>query len=125
MKIKKVEIEGFRAYKFRKDGIFDFTLDDGTPSNFVALYAPNGFGKSSFYDAVEWAFTSSLDRYTAEYNKKNNHSAARGTKQDQVPLKILKNKDVPENIVTRVEVITTRGDFPRSLPKLRSNRSEE
>lgn len=121
MKIKKVEIEGFRAYKFRKDGIFDFTLDDGTPSNFVALYAPNGFGKSSFYDAVEWAFTSSLDRYTAEYNKKNNHSAARGTKQDQVPLKILRNKDVPENIVTRVEVITTRGDFPRSLPKLRSN----
>jgi exonuclease SbcC len=121
MKIKKVEIEGFRAYKFRKDGIFDFTLDDDTPSNFVALYAPNGFGKSSFYDAVEWAFTANLERYTAEHNKKNNHSAARGTKQDQVPLKILRNKDVPDHIITRVEVITTRGDFPRSLPKLRSN----
>lgn len=124
MKIKKVEIEGFRAYKFRQDGIFDFTLNDGTPSNFVALYAPNGFGKSSFYDAVEWAFTATLDRYTADHNKKNNLSAARGTKQDQVPLKIIRNKDVPSNIITRVEVITTRGVFPRSLPKLRSNSTD-
>lgn len=121
MKIKKVEIEGFRAYKFKKDGVFDFTLSDGTPSNFIALYAPNGFGKSSFYDAVEWAFTSNLGRYTAEHNKKINHRAARGTKQDQVPLKILRNKDVPDHIVTHVDVITTCGDFPRSLPKLRSN----
>ncbi|MGY3945245.1 AAA family ATPase [Aeromonas tecta] len=121
MKIKKVEIEGFRAYKFKKDGVFDFTLGDGTPSNFIALYAPNGFGKSSFYDAVEWAFTSNLGRYTAEHNKKINNRAARGTKQDQIPLKILRNKDVPDNIVTRVDVITTCGDFPRSLPKLRSN----
>lgn len=121
MKIKKVEIEGFRAYKFKKDGVFDFTLGDGTPSNFIALYAPNGFGKSSFYDAVEWAFTSNLGRYTAEHNKKNNHRAARGTKQDQIPLKILRNKDVPDHIITRVDVITTCGDFPRSLPKLRSN----
>lgn len=121
MKIKKVEIEGFRAYKFKKDGIFDFTLGDDTPSNFIALYAPNGFGKSSFYDAVEWAFTSNLGRYTAEHNKKINHRAARGTKQDQTPLKILRNKDVPDNIVTRVDVVTTRGNFQRSLPKLRSN----
>ncbi|WP_071845304.1 AAA family ATPase [Citrobacter portucalensis] len=70
MKIKKVEIEGFRAYKLKKDGIFDFTLSDGTPSNFVALYAPNGFGKSSFYDAVEWAFTNNLERYAGDHTKK-------------------------------------------------------
>ncbi|MEX5540324.1 AAA family ATPase [Pseudomonas poae] len=122
MKISKVEIEGFRAYKFSGDGVFDFTLDDGvTPSNFAAIYAPNGFGKSSFYDAVEWAFTGSLERYTAEHNKKNNQIAARGTKQDQIPLKILRNKDVPDHVETRVNVITTCGTFPRSLPKLRSN----
>lgn len=121
MKIKKVEIEGFRAYKLKKDGIFDFTLEDESPSNFVALYAPNGFGKSSFYDAVEWAFTANLERYTAEHSKRNNQSAARGTKQDLVPLKILRNKDVPDNVVTQVDVFTTVGDFKRSLPKLRAN----
>ncbi|SEQ93481.1 exonuclease SbcC [Azotobacter beijerinckii] len=124
MKIKKVEIQGFRAYKLKEDGIFDFTLDGDTPSNFVAIYAPNGFGKSSFYDAVEWALTNSLERYTGEHNKKNNQIAARGTKQDQIPLKILRNKDVPEEVSTRVEVVTTRGVFPRELPKLRSNSTD-
>lgn len=70
MKIKKVEIEGFRAYRFKDDGTFDFTNKDDIPSNFVAIYAPNGFGKSSFYDAVEWAITHNLDRFAGEYNKK-------------------------------------------------------
>lgn len=121
MKIKKVEIEGFRAYKLKKDGIFDFTLSDGTPSNFVALYAPNGFGKSSFYDAVEWAFTNNLERYAGDHTKKNNQLAARSTKQSQVPLKILRNKDIPDNITTEVNVITTQGNFVRQLRKLRSN----
>lgn len=121
MKIKKVEIEGFRAYKLKKDGIFDFTLSDGTPSNFVALYAPNGFGKSSFYDAVEWAFTNNLERYAGDHTKKNNQLAARSTKQSQVPLKILRNKDIPDNITTEVNVITTQGNFIRQLRKLRSN----
>ncbi|VEA65137.1 ATPase involved in DNA repair [Serratia plymuthica] len=121
MKIKKVEIEGFRAYRLKKDGVFDFTLRDGTPSNFVALYAPNGFGKSSFYDAVEWALTNNLERYAGEHAKKNNQIAARSTKQPQIPLKILRNKDIPDNALTKVNVITTRGDFPRQLKKLRSN----
>ncbi|BFT65105.1 AAA family ATPase [Pseudomonas moorei] len=124
MKIKKVEIEGFRAYKYKKDGSFDFTLDGEIPSNFVAIYAPNGFGKSSFYDAVEWALTDSLERYAGEHNKKNNQIAARGTKQDRIPLKILRNKDVPDEVLTRVEVMTTRGNFPRELPKLKWNSTD-
>lgn len=124
MKIKKVEIEGFRAYKYKKDGNFDFTLDGDMPSSFVAIYAPNGFGKSSFYDAVEWALTDSLERYAGEHNKKNNQIAARGTKQDRIPLKILRNKDVPDEVLTRVEVVTTRGNFPRELPKLKWNSTD-
>lgn len=124
MKIKKVEIEGFRAYKLKADGTFDFTIDGNTPSNFVAIYAPNGFGKSSFYDAVEWAFTDSLERYTGEHNKKSCQIAARGIKQDRIPLKILRNKDVPDEIPTRVEVITTHGLFPRELSKPRSNSTD-
>ena len=77
MKIKEVEIEGFRAYKLKKDGTFDFTIDGEQPSNFVAIYAPNGFGKSSFYDAVEWALTNNLERYAGEHNKNSNKIAAR------------------------------------------------
>ena len=108
MKIKKVEIEGFRAYKYKEDGIFDFTAADGSPSDFVAIYAPNGFGKSSFYDAVEWAVTNHLERLGGDYNKDNYINAARITKLDGIGQKILRNKDVSSDVVTSVTVSTTR-----------------
>jgi exonuclease SbcC len=37
MKIKKVEIEAFRAYRTKSDGTFDFRSHEGEPSNFVAI----------------------------------------------------------------------------------------
>ncbi|MBK4454791.1 AAA family ATPase, partial [Enterobacter cloacae] len=107
MKIKKVEIEGFRAYKYKEDGIFDFTNDDEMPSNFVAIYAPNGFGKSSFYDAVEWAITNHLERLGGDYNRSNHELAAKSTKEKGIAQKILRNKDVDSSIPTRVTVTTT------------------
>ncbi|MCH5514102.1 AAA family ATPase [Pseudomonas syringae] len=122
MKIKKVEIEGFRAYKNKADGTFDFTSEDGEPSDFVAIYAPNGFGKSSFYDAIEWAATNHLERLGGEYNKSNYEYAAKITKEDGVGQKILRNRDVPSNVITRVIVSTTRAEpFDRDIKHIRSN----
>lgn len=122
MKIKKVEIEAFRAYKSKSDGTFDFTNDGGIPSNFVAIYAPNGFGKSSFYDAVEWAITNKMTRLGGEYNKTNYENAAKITKDNSVGQEILRNKYVDKNILTRVVVSTTRPlPFERELPKIRTN----
>lgn len=122
MKIKKVEIEAFRAYKSRSDGTFDFTNDGDVAANFVAIYAPNGFGKSSFYDAVEWAITNHMARLGGEYNKANYENAAKITKDDNVGQEILRNKYVDKNIRTKVVVSTTRPlPFERKLPKVRSN----
>ncbi|WP_414890482.1 AAA family ATPase [Pseudomonas chlororaphis] len=122
MKIKKVEIEGFRAYKTKEDGTFDFIAESGEPSDFVAIYAPNGFGKSSFYDAVEWAATNHLERLGGDYNKDNYIYAAKITKEEGVGQKILRNKDVSDEIVTRVMVSTTRGEpFEREIKHIRSN----
>lgn len=122
MKIKKVEIEAFRAYKSRSDGTFDFTNDGDVAANFVAIYAPNGFGKSSFYDAVEWAITNHMARLGGEYNKANYENAAKITKDDNVGQEILRNKYVDKNIHTKVVVSTTRPlPFERKLPKVRSN----
>ncbi|PSL16659.1 exonuclease SbcC [Marinobacterium halophilum] len=122
MKIKKVEIEAFRAYQSKSDGTFDFTHDGEEPANFVALYAPNGFGKSSFYDAVEWAVTNHLERLGGEYNKSNNQSAAKSTKSPNEGLKILRNKYADERVDTTV-VVSTKGKstFERKLPKPRRN----
>lgn len=121
MKINKVEIQGFRAYKTKKDGTFDFTLVGNKPSNFVAIYAPNGFGKSSFYDAVEWAITNNVERISGEHNKKIIESAARCTKQEGVGQKILRNKDVAIDIPTFVNISTTKMPYSRSLGNPRSD----
>lgn len=122
MKIKKVEIEGFRAYKYKNDGTFDFTNDGDIPANFVAIYAPNGFGKSSFYDAVEWAITNNLDRLSGEYNRTNHEYAAKSTKEKGYAQKIIRNIDIAQGFPTRVKVSTTLPEpFDRKLKKVRSN----
>lgn len=122
MKIKKVEIQAFRAYKMKSEGTFDFTNADDTPSNFVAIFAPNGFGKSSFYDAVEWAITNHLERLGGEYNRANYEGAARVTKDAGKGQEILRNKFVDEKVKTRVVVSTTRPlPFTRQLGTIRSN----
>jgi exonuclease SbcC len=64
MKFKKIEIDAFRAFKNKEDATFDFTWrkDPSKVANLVAIYAPNGFGKTSFYDAVEWCMTNRIAR---------------------------------------------------------------
>ncbi|OOV29146.1 hypothetical protein BXU11_04270 [Flavobacterium sp. LM5] len=62
MKIKSVKITGFRAFEKEEDSTFDFTKD-GEIMNFASIYAPNGFGKTSFYDAVEWGVTHKIQRF--------------------------------------------------------------
>ncbi len=62
MKIKSVKITGFRAFEKEENSTFDFTKD-GEIMNFASIYAPNGFGKTSFYDAVEWGITHKIQRF--------------------------------------------------------------
>ena len=62
MKIKSVKITGFRAFEKEEDSTFDFTKN-GEIMNFASIYAPNGFGKTSFYDALEWGVTNKIQRF--------------------------------------------------------------
>jgi len=62
MKIKSVKITGFRAFEKEENATFDFTKD-GEIMNFASIYAPNGFGKTSFYDAIEWGVTHKIQRF--------------------------------------------------------------
>lgn len=119
MKIKKVEIQGFRAYKAKKDGTFDFIVNDNEISNFITIYAPNGFGKSSFYDAVEWGITGNISRYITDSNRRNNEQAAKTTKQEGVPQIILRNKDIDSDISTFVSIETTVANFYKPWVKPR------
>lgn len=115
MKIKKVEIAGFRAYARKEDGIFDFTIDSEEPANFISIYAPNGFGKSSFYDAVEWNLTNNISRYTRESLKSNNDSISRLLNQFGTKQYILRNRFISENEPSYVTVNTTERENRRDV----------
>lgn len=55
MKIDKVEICNFRNYH----GLHEFILD----KKVTVLYGDNGYGKSSFFDAIEWCLTNEIERF--------------------------------------------------------------
>lgn len=61
-KIKEVKIEAFRAYE--KEQKFDFVhKETGNIADLVVIYAPNGYGKTSFFDAIEWVVTDEIGRF--------------------------------------------------------------
>ena len=86
MKFKKVEISAFRIYDKPEDATFDFTTKSGDVANFVSLYAPNGFGKTSFYDAVEWGVTNNVQRFWQNDNTEESIDALRELSSKQVSL---------------------------------------
>lgn len=63
MEIKEVKIKNFRGYGINKnseDGFF--TFKDLNKSDLIILSGYNGFGKTSFYDAIEWCLTDKVQR---------------------------------------------------------------
>ena len=120
MKISKVEIQAFRAYDDLKDCTFDFSLPDGTTADFVSLYAPNGFGKTSFYDAVEWGITANIYRFIRQTRIKSYASDEKHLNYE------LANKKSPQFILRHKNSPPDRESFVRlhllnhSEPKFRS-----
>ncbi len=120
MKIKYVDITGFRAYAYHGDGIFDFQNKKGELANFVSIYAPNGFGKSSFYDAMEWAITNNISRYIRESLRTINESTSKGLNNSDSGQKILRNRYIADDLPAYVNVITTEEvPFTRHVKKAR------
>jgi len=62
--IKNIKIRNFRGYEEQE---FNFLNGDGDGSNFILLGGPNGYGKSSLIDAVEWCLTGNIRRLHDDY----------------------------------------------------------
>jgi exonuclease SbcC len=62
IRLKGLEISNFRAYH----GIHRFDLD----ADLVVLFGPNGFGKTSFFDAIDFACTGGVARFDDRIGRK-------------------------------------------------------
>ncbi len=62
IRLKKIEINDFRAYK----GKHEFDLD----GDLIILYGPNGFGKTSFFDAIDFICTGGVARFDERTDRK-------------------------------------------------------
>jgi exonuclease SbcC len=121
MKIKTVEIQAFRAYDKLEDATFDFTTKKGTIADFVAIYAPNGFGKTSFYDAVEWGLTNNINRFLRKKNENINASKA---EKNRYILRHNKSDNKTESFV-KINTDDNKKVFERKLNhKIRSNQRD-
>lgn len=114
MKLKKIEIQAFKSYLQKDDGTFDFTSSDsGNPANFISLFAPNGFGKTSFFDAIDFAITKKITRYvrSEKLSKLNLEECKQHNTQGEKQL-VIRNKNAPVNLKTLVIVSTDRSKQP-------------
>lgn len=112
MIIQKVRIENFRG--FHKETIIDF---GNKP--FILLSAPNGIGKTSVIDAIEWCLTGNIGRLKIAYNNRSTNSDERKKNLDG----ILKNKNAATNEWVQVELTFIEQDVVYTL--LRKQKKDE
>lgn len=91
-KLKSLTIKNFRAYKGQE---FDLGAD------IVILYGPNGLGKTSFYDALEFACTGGIARLTGHIDKIAPHLDSQSS-ESYVMVEIRK-EDKIESIIRTVD----------------------
>lgn len=126
MKIKKVEIQAFRVYDKVEDGTFDFSINDAECADFVSLYAPNGFGKTSFYDAVEYGYTKNIDRLIKNENNTKTYKSDKALNQNNKHY-ILRNKNSDEELPSFIKIATTKTEEPieRKIDKPKTIKSSD
>lgn len=96
-KIAKIKVENFKPFK---ESYFDLKS-----SALITLDGPNGFGKTSIFDAIELLFTGKIQRVIA----RNNNIIAKGKKKTNFEENLYWNKQKQGNLVLRTELISEDG----------------
>jgi len=115
-KIKKIRISDFRIYYGVEE--FDFTINDST-ANLVAIYAPNGYGKTSFFDAVEWAYSDKIIRLESNDILKNSLKESDFSLRDKIVL--TNRQSYQEGKLGIVEIQTEEKTLIKNVTKRKRN----
>lgn len=111
MFIKSVKATNFRGLKEAR-----FMFGEHP---FVLLAAPNGVGKTSVIDAIEWCLTGSIGRLKSSFDARSTNSSERKINVDG----ILKHKDADSKDRVKVEVCVKDGE--REYRITRSQKKDE
>ncbi|OAS23685.1 AAA family ATPase [Paenibacillus oryzisoli] len=100
MRINAITIEAFRG--FQEERTFKFP-----DTNIIILHGPNGYGKTSFFDAIEWGLTGTIYRYEEDSERKayqyiGNHFA--NGRPPRVTIEL-------SNAITKLKVTRTGGGY--------------
>jgi exonuclease SbcC len=71
-KIKNIKISDFRIYQGVEE--FSFETKENEIANLITVFGPNGYGKSSFFDAIQWSLTGDVERFS---NTRNGQQAVK------------------------------------------------
>lgn len=114
MKFNKIEISAFRIYNNPENACFDFTTKTGSTADFISLYSPNGFGKTSFYDAVEWGITGAVNRFFIR-NKEMSKLEKNQSTINEIPL--LRNSKLERDTYVKVFSNSQKKPFENHISK--------
>ena len=113
-KINKIRIADFRIYHGEEE--FDFTKSDST-ANLVAIYAPNGYGKTSFFDAVEWSYSGKIMRLESNDILKKSLKDSDFSLQDKIVLTNRKSYQKNKKKLGKIEIETQEKTLIRKVTK--------
>lgn len=112
-RVKYLKLKNFRSYCGLKE--FDFTDKNEKGAQLVVIFAPNGYGKTSFFDAVEWNLTGKIDRLE---KIKNNNSGFKGH--------VIANTNMDKKDNSYVEIIIDNGDkIKKTVKQVKGKRKQD
>lgn len=105
--IKKVYILNFRGYSGFNE--YNFVDNDGNPYNIVLLSGPNGYGKTTLLDSIEWCLTGNIKRVMDDYN---NRCTIKSEKTERSYKGLIRNvNETNKEVFVEVEMIYKNEDI--------------
>lgn len=95
MKIRKVNIDTFRLFNDEEISFVN-PRHQNRCANLVAIHAPNGFGKTSLFDAIEFCVTNNIKRLKTSNFKED----IKSDKAENSFSSFIHNKDYPDKDVS-------------------------
>lgn len=108
-RVENITLSNFRV--FQGDIDFDFRLDSGEIADIIVIHAPNGTGKTSFFDAVEWGLTGQIHRLDETIGTECSGS-------------ILKNRYIANGEEAFVKILCESGDTVERKTNRRSHNKD-